>query len=103
MYLGHLQFGELKAHPRRPPRSIPIKSSTKKTNAIEDEEPVVQPAASSTRDTETAAVVGAECVETNHSSELHVQTEGDGSHVGTTINSVHVETDKYPTCGNQPV
>ena len=38
------------------------------------------------------AVASAECLETNHSSVLHVQTECDGSNVGTTINSVHVGT-----------
>ena len=92
MYLGHLRFGELKAHPRRPPRLIPIKSLTKKNNAVEDKESVGQPAASSTRNTEIEAVASTEHVETNHSSELHVQTESEGSHMGTTINSVHVGT-----------
>ena len=52
-----------------------------------------QPAATSTRNTETEAIASAECVETNHSSVLHVQTECDGSHVVTMNNIVHVETE----------
>ena len=92
VYLGHLQFGELKAHPRRPPRPIPIKSLTNKNKVVEDKEPVGQPTAPSTGNIEIEAVASTECVETNHSSVLRVQTERDGSHVGTTINSVHVGT-----------
>ena len=84
--------GQLKAHPRRPPRPIPIKSSTNKNKAVEDEESVGQPAAPSTGNIEIEAVASTECVETNHSSVFHVQTERDGSNVGTTINSVHVGT-----------
>ena len=93
VYLGHLQFGELKPHPRRLLRPIPIKSLTNKNKAIEDKEPVGQPTATSTRNTETEAIASAECVETNHSSVLHVQTECDGSHVVTMNNIVHVETE----------
>ena len=52
-----------------------------------------QPTATSTRNTETEAIASAECVETNHNSVLHVQTESDGSNVVTMKNIVHVETD----------
>ena len=90
VYLGQLRFGELKAQPRRPPRPIPIKSSANKNNAVEDEESVGQPAASSTKNTNIEAVASTECLETNNSNELHVQTESDVSHVGTKDNSVHV-------------
>ena len=93
VYLGHLRFGELKPHPRRPTIPIPIKSSTNINKATEDKEPVGQPAAISTRNTETEATVNAECVETNHNSVLHVQTESDGPNVVTTKNIVHVEMD----------
>ena len=61
--------------------------------ATEDEEPVGQPAAISTTNTETEATASAECVETNHNSVLHVQTESDGPNVVTTKNIVHVEMD----------
>ena len=45
VYLGQLQFGELKSHPRGPPRPMPIKSSAKRSTAAEDEESVGQTAA----------------------------------------------------------
>ena len=79
-------------HPRRPLRPIPIKSLTNKNKAVEDEESVGQPAAPSTGNIVIEAIASAEHVETNHSCVLHVQTECDGSNVGTTINSVHVGT-----------
>ena len=66
---------------------------TNKNKAIKDEEPVGQPSAPSTRNTETEAIASTEHVETNHSSVLHVQTECDGSHVVTTNNIVHVRTE----------
>ena len=72
---------------------IPIKSLTNINKATEDEEPVGQATATSTRNTETEATASAECVETNHNSVLHVQTECDGSNVVTMKNIVHVETD----------
>ena len=90
VYIGQLLFGELKPHPRRPPRSIPIKSSanTTKNKAITDEETVGQPTASAMKHVNNAPA-SAQCVETKNNDELPVQTESSE----TNNNSVRVGTE----------
>ena len=89
VYLGQLRFGELKTHPRRPPRPIPIKSSTKK--------PTAEPARQTTASTDTKAPISVENSVTK-GNVLPVQTDNDDPHVETrnTLVSVtdtsHVET-----------
>ena len=87
VYLGQLRFGELKSHPRGPPRPMPIKGSAKRSTAVEDGEPVGQPAAS----TETEASASVESVETKKN-DLHVQTDKDELHAETTDNIVSLDT-----------
>ena len=89
IYLGQLRFRELKTHPRRPPRPIPIKSSTKKSTA--------EPAGQTTASTDTKAPTIVENSVTKGNA-LPVQTDNDDPHVETrnTLVSVtdtgHVET-----------
>ena len=91
VYLGQLHFGELKPHPRRPPRPILIKSSvnTTKSKAITDKETVGQPTASLMKHVVNNAPASADCVETKNNDELPVQTESSE----TNNNSVHVGTE----------
>ena len=87
VYLGQLRFGELKSHPRGPPRPMPIKSSAKRSTAAEDKESVGQTTASM----ETEASASVESVETKKNY-LHVQTDKDEPHVETTDNIVSLDT-----------
>ena len=81
VYLGQLRFGELKTHPRRPPRLIPIKSSTKK--------PTAEPAGQTIASTDTKAPISIENSETKGNA-LPVQTVNDDPHVETSNTLVPV-------------
>ena len=96
VYLGQLWFGELKQHPRWPPRPIPLKSSAKNTKTKE-KEAVAQPAAPLQKTDPATASANAECVETQNPDVLHVQTKNGVQtvmHVETDDNSIHVETNQ---------
>ena len=87
VYLGQLRFRELKSHPRRPPRPMPIKSSAKRTTTAEDGESAGQ--TTTLTDTEASASVKNVVTKKN---DLPVQTDKDEPHVETTDNLVYLDT-----------
>ena len=74
VYLGQLRFGELKTHPRRPSRPMPIKSPTKK--------PTEEPVGQNIVPTDIKASISLE----------NLVMKGDALPVQTIGNDLHVET-----------
>ena len=107
IYLGQLRFGELKTHPRRPPRPMPIKSSTKKPTEEPAGQNIVPTDIKVSISLENSVMKGDALPVQTIGNDLHVETsntlmpEADNGHESTKLPdnvSGHVETLVPVTC-----
>ena len=107
IYLGQLRFGELKTHPRRPSRPMPIKSSTKKSTEEPAGQNIVRTAIKASISLENSVMKGDALPVQTIGNDLHVETsntlmpEADNGHESTKLPdnvSGHVETLVPGTC-----
>ena len=107
VYLGQLRFGELKTHPRRPSRPMPIKSSTKKSTEEPAGQNIVRTDIKASISLENSVMKGDALPVQTIGNDLHVETsntlmpEADNGHESTKLlDNVtgHVETLVLVTC-----